>query len=160
MTAGALGLTLKFGLCQETIIIDSLVAGYWFLGQHDMNQKSHALLRNFPVLGNLRFIFEMFRPELRQYLIESDDDGKPFDRHHRSMVYQRSKEVTDTVPFGTRRDVYAHGYEFARHSLYPAKVDASRSRIMIGGASCKRPYAAALLNVSGMSYGKSLLIYI
>jgi len=165
-----------YGICQETIIIDAFVAGYWIIGFRDLKQKTHALLRNFPVLANLRFIFEMVRPEIRQYIVESDEDGKPYDRHHRSMVYQRSKNVADTIPFGTRRDVYGSGYEFAVkmiinlpgftssclnimqpnmqcHSMFPKTVSLEDSRVVIGGKDCKQPYSASLLNISGMSYG-------
>lgn len=152
-TIGAATLTGVYGVCQESIFLNALIAGYWYVGMNDLNQKSHALLRNFPVLGNARFIFEMIRPEVRQYIIESDEDGKPYDRHHRSMIYQRSKNVSDTIPFGTRRDVYGSGYEFASHSMYPKTVSSENGRVLIGGKDCKQPYSAALLNVSGMSYG-------
>ena len=155
MSVGMVGI---YGVCQETVILSSLVAGYWALGLKDMSQRTHALLRNFPVLGNLRFLFEMLRPEIRQYFVESDEDGKPFDRNHRSLVYQRAKNVSDVQAFGTRRDVYAEGYEFCNHSMYPTEMKTleekmSLSRVTIGGKDCKHPYSAALLNVSGMSYG-------
>ena len=65
-TAGAGALTVGLGVCQETVIFDLLVAGYWALGYHDINQKSHTILRNFPVLGNARYLLEMLRPEIRQ----------------------------------------------------------------------------------------------
>jgi len=153
LTAGTIVLMGVYGICQETLLFGSLVAGYWWIGFQDLNQKSHAILRNFPVLGNFRYLFEMIRPEIRQYFIESDSDGVPYDRNHRSLVYQRSKKVTDTQSFGTRRDVYDEGYEFASHSIYPKVVDMANSRVMIGGKDCKRKYSASLLNVSGMSYG-------
>ena len=111
-----------------------------YVGLKDLNQRSHALLRNFPVLGNLRFVMEMIRPEVRQYIVEADEDGKPFDRNHRSMVYQRAKNVADTVPFGTKRDVYGDGYEFAGHSMYPTSVSKENSRVFIGGKDCTRVY--------------------
>lgn len=155
MTFSAVGLMGIYGICQETLIVDFLVASYLVIGYRDLNQKSHALLRNFPVLGNVRFLFESVRPEIRQYFIEADEDGKPFDRNHRSLVYQRAKSVVDTICFGTRRDVYQTGYEFANHSMFPAIVDHKNSRVLIGGNNpkCKQPYSASLLNISGMSYG-------
>jgi len=152
-TAGAAFLTGVLGVCQETIIFDALVAGYWFQGYRDMNQTSHTILRNFPVLGNFRYLIETIRPEIRQYVISSDDEEMPFDRLHRSMAYQRAKSSPDTLPFGTRRDVYKVGYEWANHSMYPQAICHDGARVMIGGKDCKQPYAASILNISGMSYG-------
>ncbi len=64
-------------------------------------QSRHAILRNYPVLGHMRFILESIRPEIRQYLIEGDRDEEPFSRDARSLVYQRAKGVEDKKPFGT-----------------------------------------------------------
>jgi len=155
MTISAATLMGIYGICQETLVVDVIVASYLYIGYKDLNQKSHALLRNFPVLGNVRFLFESIRPEIRQYFVEADEDGKPFDRNHRSLVYQRAKSVVDTICFGTRRNVYETGYEFANHSMFPAIVDKKFSRVEIGfnNPKCKQPYSASLLNISGMSYG-------
>ena len=134
----------------------ALAAGtalYWKIGLDDMAQTSHSLRRNFPFLGNVRYLLESIRPEIRQYFIESDSDGAPFDRQHRSIVYQRAKDATDTLPFGTRRNVYEAQYEFAAHSMWPVVADAAKSRVTFGGPDCKKPYSASILNVSGMSYG-------
>jgi glutamate synthase domain-containing protein 2 len=68
-------------------------------------------------------------------------------------VYQRSKGQVDTLPFGTRRNVDAVGYEFATHSLWPKVATEARSRVIFGGPDCKQPYSASILNISGMSYG-------
>ena len=97
MTIGAASLMGVYGICQETVIVDIIVGSYLIIGYRDLNQKHHALLRNFPVLGNVRFLFESIRPEIRQYFIESDEGGSPFDRNHRSLVYQRAKSVVDTI---------------------------------------------------------------
>lgn len=109
LSAIAVTLSGIYGICQETLIVDFLVFGYWVIGYNDIHQKHHTVLRNFPVLGNIRYFLEMLRPELRQYLLETDDDGKPYDRMSRSMTYQRAKGVRDTLPFGTRLDVYSPG---------------------------------------------------
>ncbi|CAN0017738.1 unnamed protein product, partial [Phaeothamnion confervicola] len=74
--------------------------------------KSHTLRRNFPVLGNVRYVLETLRPEIRQYFVESENEAVPFSRAQRSMVYQRAKNVTDTMAMGTRRAVYSEGYEW------------------------------------------------
>ena len=86
-----------------------------------MYQVKHSINRNFPVLGHLRYFFEFIRPEIYQYFVESDTDGVPFDRDQRSLVYQRAKDVRDTVPFGTKQDVYETGYEWVNHSLAPVR---------------------------------------
>ena len=61
------------------------------MGLYDVVQTKHSILRNYPVLGHMRFFFEGIRPEIRQYLIESDQDEEPFSRDDRSLVYQRAK---------------------------------------------------------------------
>lgn len=123
------------------------------LGVYDMVQTRHAIRRNFPLVGRLRYLFEGIRPEIHQYFVETNRSGRPFSREQRSLVYRRAKNVTDTLPFGTEQDVYAIGYEWMNHSLWaihPPDVD---PRVHIGGPACAQPYDAALLNVSAMSYG-------
>ncbi|MCH1438124.1 MAG: FMN-binding glutamate synthase family protein [Rubripirellula sp.] len=123
------------------------------LGWYDMLQKDHTILRNFPVLGHFSFLFELIRPEIYQYFVESDTDGVPFDRDTRSLVYQRAKDVRDTVPFGTKEDVYEVGYEWVNHSMAPVHNAPEDMRVTIGGPDCTQPYSASLLNISAMSYG-------
>jgi glutamate synthase domain-containing protein 2 len=123
------------------------------LGIYDACQTQHAVLRNFPLLGHGRYLMEMIRPEVSQYFIELDTSGRPFNREERSLVYQRAKGETDTLPFGTRQDVYAVRYEWLNYSLAPQPVLSAQPRILIGEASCSRPYAASLLNISAMSFG-------
>lgn len=105
------------------------------------------------MFGHLRYLFESIRPEINQYFIESNTDGRPFSREQRSVVYQRAKKVLDTVPFGTQHDVYAQGYEFVTHSMYPKHIDPRTLRITIGNDLCKHPYSMSLLNISAMSFG-------
>jgi len=104
------------------------------LGVRDLRQTRHAVLRNYPILGHLRFILEFIRPEIRQYFIEGDiDKGEPFTRAQRTVVYQRSKGVPDVRPFGTKLDVGAKGYEWINHSLHTTKIDSHDFRVWIGG---------------------------
>jgi len=111
-----------------------------------MTQKRHAIRRNYPVIGNFRYILESIRPEIMQYFVETDTEGKPIDRLMRSMVYRRAKNVIDTVPFGTQLDVYEAGYEWLNHSMYAGKIQhADDPRVKIGGADCTQPYLASLL---------------
>src|SRR5210317_2133757 len=87
------------------------------VGVYDMMQRRHSILRNYPVLGHMRFLFEGIRPEIRQYLIESDQDEEPFSRDARSLVYQRAKGMEDKRPFGSRMRVYDAGYAWVTHSV-------------------------------------------
>lgn len=130
-----------------------LVVPVVLLGVADMTQSKHAVRRNFPVIGHGRYLLEQIRPEINQYFVESNYDGRPFSRNDRSVVYQRAKGELDTLPFGTQRDVYAVGYEWINHSLAPVHPDESLSRVIVGGPQCRQPYSASMLNVSAMSYG-------
>ena len=103
------------------------------LGIWDLLQKQHAILRNYPVMGHLRFIFEFIRPEIRQYFIEGDTEAQPFSRAQRSLVYQRAKGQVDNRPFGTQLDVSQQGYEWVNHSLQPTKLSSHDFRLWIGG---------------------------
>ncbi|MCB1358366.1 MAG: FMN-binding glutamate synthase family protein [Maritimibacter sp.] len=123
------------------------------LGTFDMFQTRHAILRNYPIIGHMRFLFEGIRPEIRQYLIESDADEEPFSREVRSLVYQRAKGVEDKRPFGTRRRVYDAGYEWLTHSSVPVHIEDHDFRVTIGGPDCKQPYDASIFNISAMSFG-------
>lgn len=123
------------------------------LGLRDLTQRSHSILRNYPVLGHMRFLFEGIRPEIRQYLIESDQDEEPFSRDDRSIVYQRAKGVEDKRPFGTRQNVYKAGYSWLTHSLQPRQIENTDFRVTIGGPACKQPYSASIYNISAMSFG-------
>ena len=132
------------------------------LGIHDLAQQRHAILRNYPVLGHLRFFFEFIRPEIRQYFIENDTESTPFSRAQRSLVYQRAKGEPDNRPFGTQLDVGETGYEWINHSVQPSRLDGHDFRIVIGGVpapgaapgtGCTRPYEASVFNISAMSFG-------
>ncbi|MFG3280958.1 FMN-binding glutamate synthase family protein [Streptomyces sp. NPDC048111] len=122
-------------------------------GIHDLVQRRHSVLRNYPVLGHARFLLEAIRPEMQQYFIERDYDGRPYDRDTRSTVYERAKGTADQDPFGTELDVYEPGYEFFAHSVAPRPVAKDAFRVSVGGPDCTRPYDMALLNVSAMSFG-------
>ena len=123
------------------------------LGINDILQKSHAVLRNYPISAHIRFLLEEIRPEMRQYFFESEKDGKPFSRDTRAVVYQRAKMVLDKRPFGTQEDVYAEGYEWMNHSVSPKPLADEHFRVTIGGPDCTKPYSASVFNISAMSFG-------
>ncbi|MGH3624070.1 MAG: FMN-binding glutamate synthase family protein [Sciscionella sp.] len=163
MTRWALIGGLAFlALCAVALCV--LVSPWWLslavpllaltgLGCYDVAQRRHSVLRNYPVLGHLRYLLESIRPELQQYFIERNFDGRPFDREVRDLVYQRAKGVEDESPFGTERDVYSDGYESFVHSVVPVRASVTAPRIRLGGPDCTQPYDMALLNVSAMSFG-------
>jgi len=117
-----------------------------------MLQTRHTLRRNFPVIGNFRYLMEFFRPEINQYFVESNTSGMPFNRLDRSLVYQRSKGELDTIPFGTQKNVYEIGYEWVTHSLIPKYVDPSTLRVAIGNNG-SQVYQASIFNIGAMSFG-------
>lgn len=133
----------------------AIFAGLVMLGYSDVSQTSRAVLRNYPVIGHLRYLLEFVRPELRQYFIESDSEAAPFSRQQRSLVYQRAKGEPDKRPFGTQKDVYAVGYEWISHAISPTHIASQDFRITIGagGSSCSHPYSASVFNISAMSFG-------
>src|SRR5512134_3112678 len=115
-------------------------------GVRDSLQRQHSVLRDYPVIGHLRFLLEFVRPELRQYFIESDNEQTPFLRQQRSIVYQRAKGAPDKRPFGTQLDQHVAGYEWINHSLVPTEIATTDFRVKVGSApSCTQPYDASLL---------------
>ncbi len=143
---------LVFGTAGSGVLLFLFLVG---LGWRDTHQRRHAVLRNYPIIGHLRFLLEFIRPEMRQYFIESDSEAAPFSRQQRSLVYQRAKGEPDNRPFGTQLDVQAGGYEWINHSIAPAAVDGHDFRVTIGGggSSCTQPYSASIFNISAMSFG-------
>jgi glutamate synthase domain-containing protein 2 len=123
------------------------------VGFLDLTQTSHAILRNYPIIGHIRFMLEAIRPELRQYIIEDERDPLPFSRDDRALVYRRAKTVRDSQAFGTVLDVGAVGYGWISHSIRPKVIANTDFRVTIGGPDCRQPYAASILTISGTSFG-------
>ena len=124
-----------------------------FVGFYDITQEKKAILKNYPIIGHLRYFFEYIRPEIRQYFIESNTESAPFSRNQRSLVYQRSKEQIDKVPFGSQLDFTKDGYAWLTHSLNPTSLSTHDFRITIGGPACQNPYHASVFNISALSFG-------
>src|SRR3954466_11440383 len=102
------------------------------VGVRDIVQTKHTLRRNYPILANIRFMLEKIRPEIRQYFLESDMDGTPFNRNKRAIVYQRAKGQLDKRPFGTQQDIYGDHFEWINHSLVPMPPAGHDLRIIVG----------------------------
>lgn len=125
------------------------------IGIIDISQKRQTIRRNFPIIGNFRYMLEKVRPEIMQYFVETDTEGKPINRLFRSVIYQRAKNENSTSPFGTQWDVYRAGYEWIDHSIYAANPHdlECEQRVKVGGKDCLKPYSASRLNISAMSFG-------
>ncbi len=123
------------------------------VGIYDITQKKHTILRNFPVIGHLRFMLEGIGPEIRQYFIESDTDGKPLNRNQRRYIYSRAKLQNSNHPFGTEHDLQKENIEWAKHSIYPSPHLTEAPRVIVGGDKCTQPYSSSLMNISAMSFG-------
>lgn len=159
---------LPFALCVVLAALGGYLvaqgeAGYvWLLaifgllslqGIYDLAQRRHSVLRNYPLIGHLRWLFEEIRPELRQYFFAGDLEERPFNRDQRSLAYQRAKDVEDRQPYGTKLDVYEEGYAWFNHSIAPKAVPEECCRVTVGNEGCKKPYSASILNISAMSFG-------
>ncbi len=134
-------------------VLGGIGAGVAALATWDLLQRKHTILRRYPVIGHMRYLLEDIRPELQQYFIERDWDGRPYDRDTRSVVYERAKGIHGERPFGTELDVNEVGYEYLVHSMAPADPPKQPARVTVGGPDCTKPYSMALLNVSAMSFG-------
>jgi glutamate synthase domain-containing protein 2 len=135
------------------IVVAVLVGALALVGIYDVVQRRHSILRNYPILGHMRFILESIRPELQQYFIERNTDGRPYDRDTRTAIYERAKGVKDEQAYGTERDVNEPGYEWLLQSIHSFDPPKDPPHVRIGGPDCTQPYDMALLNVSAMSFG-------
>ena len=140
---------LALGVGGGAFVLSALLVA---LGVYDLRQTKRSILRNYPIIGHLRFILEFIRPEIRQYFIEADNEATPFSRAQRSLVYQRAKGEPDKRPFGTQLDVHAEGYEWVNHSVAPTKLSSHDFRVTIGEHTAQ-PYSASVFNISAMSFG-------
>ena len=152
-----------FGIGGFPAVLFGVLVG---VGIYDVAQTKRSVLRNYPIIGHLRFMLEFIRPEMRQYFLESDMEATPFSRSQRSLVYQRAKGDSDKRPFGTQLDVHAQGYEWMNHTVKPSTVASHDFRVWIGGEpgvnsstdangkdGCTQPYHASIFNISAMSFG-------
>ncbi len=123
------------------------------IGVWDLYFTTDTILRNFPFLGHFRYVSLRISPEIHQYFVEGNTEGRPFDKIQRGMITERSEKRLETHPFGTEEDVYHEHHEWVAHSIYPRDAPASAPRVPIGGSACRQPYDAAVLNISAMSFG-------
>jgi glutamate synthase domain-containing protein 2 len=147
------GLAAAAGGGVVSVVGVAILAVLLCLAVYDILQRKHAILRNYPLAGHLRFVFEAIRPEMQQYFIERNYDGRPYDRDTRTVIYERAKGIHGEQAFGTERDVAEPGYEWLLHTNAALDPAQDAPRVRIGGPECTQPYDMALLNVSAMSFG-------
>ena len=109
------------------------------IGIWDLVQSRHSIRRNYPILAHIRFGLEKIRPEIRQYFLESETDGTPFNRSKRAVAYQRAKGALDKRPFGTQQDIYRDNFEWINHSIVPQHIENSDFRVMVGDRPAVSP---------------------
>lgn len=121
----------------------------------DVNQTSHAIRRNFPVIGRFRYLFERLGEYFRQYFFAQDREEMPFNRAQRSWVYRAAKGIDNTVAFGSTRDLRPVGTMIFVNCPYPVlETDVAPTAALEIGPYCKNPYVTdSLFNVSAMSFG-------
>lgn len=151
--AGTLLSAIAFLSSGQGFFVLLVFAGLTMVGIYDLQQERRAILRNYPIIGHIRFLLEFIRPEIRQYFIESETEAAPFSRAQRTLVYARAKGDSDKRPLGTQLDVQAPGYEWITHSLAPTRIESHDFRVQVGGQDCTQPYSISLYNISAMSFG-------
>jgi glutamate synthase domain-containing protein 2 len=130
-----------------------LTLAYSVIGAYDLTLSKHTLNKLYPVIAYFRYFFESIRTEIQQYFIANNTEEMPFNREQRDLVYRRAKSVTDTIPFGTQRDLMQTNYQSIWHSLAPKTIKEASKHVIIGGDQCGQPYKASRLNISALSYG-------
>ena len=116
---------------------------------HDLVQRRHAILRNFPVVGHPRFLLESIGPELRQYIVAGNDEERPFSRDQRRWVYASSKLENNYFGFGTDNDIeHTAGYPIINHRTFgrrrarPRTVHAGQDAAAVREGARRRPRPA------------------
>ena len=146
------------------VVIVALLAT-WVV--YDITQRSHAIIHNFPIIGHFRYWLEMIGPELRQYIVTSDDEERPFSRDQRRWVYASSKRENALFGFGTGNELeLASNYLIVKHAAFPLSTvhegqpafdaHATLPAAKILGGYRRRRHAfrpTSIVNVSGMSFG-------
>ncbi len=156
------------------VILDFLKAVPWWawillvlliIALRDIFQKKHTIKHNFPIIGNLRYIFESIGPEMRQYFVANNREELPFNRIERGWVYASSKKENNYEGFGTDRDIYAHHHIFVNNAMMPFALQEGHpnksdktflpcAKIMGEYNNRRKPYRpASVINVSAMSFG-------
>lgn len=141
-----------------------LMGGGWWLpliltiiyviGVYNTFQKESTILRNFPVVGYLRYFFEGISPEMQEYFTEGNTDGKPFSKNERFQAYKRAKNHSSHVSFGTQLELNRPGNLAIKHSSFFAQQPTEKLPLVsIGGPQCQQVFKTSLFNIAAMSFG-------
>jgi glutamate synthase domain-containing protein 2 len=145
---------LSYGL--GTLVAFAIVAGLVFLFISDITQKKHGVLRNYPIVGHLRYFFEELGEYFRQYFFSGDRDEMPFNRSTRAWVYRLAKNEGGTIGFGSTYDLHSPGALIFVNHPFPVLEEERlpTPSLILGEGYCERPFEAkSIVNVSGMSFG-------
>ena len=118
-----IGLTVLTSLVLIMISVPPILFFIWYV--HDRRQSQHSVLRNFPLLGRVRYFLEMMGPELRQYMFDADDEGRPFSRVDFSNIVIQGKYLKTVIGFGSKRDFEKPGF-YIRNSMFPKQKEEMR----------------------------------
>ena len=150
---GAVGV-VTYGLGTLLGLVLVVVLAFWFI--QDVTQKKHTILRNFPVIGRLRYLFERQGEYFRQYFFANDREEMPFNRAVRSWVYRLAKDEGGTIGFGSTNNMSEPGNIIFVNAGFPVLEEelVPTPPLTIGQGFCREPFTArSLVNISGMSYG-------
>ena len=145
---------LSYGL--GTLIGFALLIGLAFLFISDITQKKHGVLRNYPVIGHLRYFFEQLGEYFRQYFFAGDRDEMPFNRSTRGWVYRLAKNEGGVIGFGSTYDLHESGALIFVNHPFPVLEEERlpTPSCVMGEGYAKLPFEArSIVNVSGMSFG-------
>ncbi len=151
--SGAMNIVFySFGTLLGFVLIGFII--FWFF--HDLTQKKHSILRNYPLIGHLRYFLEKQGEYFRQYFFAGDRDEMPFNRATRTWVYKNAKNEVGIVGFGSTNDLREPGSIIFVNAAFPIQEDdrLPTPSLMIGEGYCEHPFdAKSVVNISGMSYG-------
>ncbi len=144
---------INFYFHPDSLVVTLFVTIIFAIGWYDLLQKRRSILRDYPVIGHIRYLLRAISPEIHQYFIESNTNGMPFNKESIELVNKRSDDKEAVHPFGTEFDLYEERYEYIAHSIFPKGSIKEEPRILIGSAQCEKPYSSSIFNISAMSYG-------
>jgi glutamate synthase domain-containing protein 2 len=145
---------LSYGI--GTLVGLALLVGVAFIFISDITQKKHGVLRNYPVIGHLRYFFEQLGEYFRQYFFSGDRDEMPFNRSTRAWVYRLAKNEGGVIGFGSTYDLHQSGALIFVNHPFPVLEEERlpTPSLLLGEGYAKNPFEArSIVNISGMSFG-------
>ena len=144
--------TVSLGVLIALVLLGGLI--YWYI--QDITQQKHAILRNYPIVGHLRYFFEQLGEYFRQYFFLGDRDEMPFNRATRGWIYRLAKNEGGVIGFGSTYNMHETGALIFVNAPFPVLEDERLPTPpwSIGEGFCGKPFVArSIINISGMSYG-------